>query len=242
MKTQIIHLPEVNSTNQYLSLLIKKDNPDEGVVVSTDFQKKGRGQRANSWVSERKKNILFSILLKPEFLPISQQFLLSKIVSLSIVEVLTEFITHISIKWPNDIYYIDKKIAGILIENVLLGNKIDSTVVGIGININQIKFISGLPNPISLSAITGKCYNNNELLSELLISIDKWYAKLKKGDVNEINELYYNRLYLLNKLHTFKKGNKKIAGKITGVSKVGKLIVENLQRELVEYNFKEIEF
>mgnify|MGYP003526946868 CR=1 FL=1 len=128
----------------------------EGTVVSTSFQTKGRGQLTNVWEAEEGKNILCSILLRPTALPIKSQFLISQAISVAIVDVLNTFAEDFSIKWPNDIYYKEEKIAGILIENTLSSKGIDSCIIGLGLNVNQQSFKSDAPNPISLHNIIGR--------------------------------------------------------------------------------------
>ena len=140
----------------------------EGYIVHTDFQTEGKGQRTNSWESAKDKNLLFSLLLKPLHTPISEQFRISQLCSNGIIYVLRNLISTetnlFTIKWPNDIYWKNKKLGGILIENNLQGNKIKNSTLGIGLNINQTEFPLDIPNPISLKQITGKDYNITELL------------------------------------------------------------------------------
>ena len=133
----LIHISETNSTNNYLQSLCSKQKVEELTVVVADFQTSGRGQRGNSWESDSGKNLLFSIVIFPEFLEARRQFLISQIISLAIKEELDTYTTDISIKWPNDIYWHDKKIAGILIENVLSGSTFSRAIIGMGLNINQ---------------------------------------------------------------------------------------------------------
>ena len=138
----LIHISETNSTNNYLQSLCSKQKVEELTVVVADFQTSGRGQRGNSWESDSGKNLLFSIVIFPEFLEARRQFLISQIISLAIKEELDTYTTDISIKWPNDIYWHDKKIAGILIENVLSGSTFSRAIIGMGLNINQKNFYS----------------------------------------------------------------------------------------------------
>ena len=149
------HLAETDSTNTYLQQLDADRHLPEGYIAYTDTQRAGRGQRGNSWESQPGKNLTFSLLLRPEHIPANQQFLLSQAVSLAATDVLNRYASGFSIKWPNDIYWEDKKIAGILIENVLSGSTFARSIVGIGLNINQERFISDAPNPVSLFQITG---------------------------------------------------------------------------------------
>ncbi|KAA6312566.1 Bifunctional ligase/repressor BirA, partial [termite gut metagenome] len=145
----LIRLEETDSTSRYLTTLCEHNEVEEFTIVLSHFQTAGRGQREHSWKSEAGKNLLFSMALYPSFLEVRNQFLLSQIMSLSMKEGLGEFASGFSLKWPNDIYWEEKKIGGMLIENDLVGNRIRRSIVGIGININQEKFHPSLPNPVS---------------------------------------------------------------------------------------------
>ena len=157
MNETFIHLNETHSTNSYLrELIMREKEQPEGTVVITDYQTAGRGQKGNSWESERGKNLTFSILLHPNHIPPGKQFILSQLISIAIVGVLKKYDRHFTIKWPNDIYWKEKKIAGMLIEVDLTGSSLSNAIIGIGININQRHFKSDAPNPVSLTQITGK--------------------------------------------------------------------------------------
>ncbi len=147
IKFQKNSLKEIGSTNTYLQESDKDRLLPEGTIVYCDIQRSGRGQRGNSWESEPFKNLTFSLLLRPEHIPANRQFLLSEIVSLATVDVLNRYATGFSIKWPNDIYWHDKKIAGILIENVLSGSTFSRAIIGMGLNINQKNFLQRCPQP-----------------------------------------------------------------------------------------------
>jgi BirA family biotin operon repressor/biotin-[acetyl-CoA-carboxylase] ligase len=146
-----IHLPEVDSTNNYLLRQLAQgvDYPD-GTVVYTTVQSCGRGQQGNSWESEPGRNLAFSLLLKPTFLPVTMSFALSELTALAIAETLDEYVPGFLIKWPNDIYHDDRKAVGILIENRLSGRTLSHSIVGVGVNLNQRVFRSDAPNPVSV--------------------------------------------------------------------------------------------
>lgn len=175
----LIHINETNSTNNYLQSLCSEQKVEELTVVVADFQTSGRGQRGNSWESAPGKNLLFSTVIFPEFLEARRQFLISQIISLAIKEELDTYTTDISIKWPNDIYWKEKKICGMLIENDLMGRNISQSIAGIGININQEIFHSSAPNPVSLLQITEEEHDLFEILkisccvSNLIIACSK---------------------------------------------------------------------
>ncbi len=236
-----INLVEVDSTNAFMKELVSvTDNEVEGLVVTTECQIKGRGQQGNVWESEQRKNLTFSIYLKPNVL-VQNQFVLSKVVSLGLVDFLIENgLKNVKIKWPNDIYVGSRKIAGILIENSLKNNKVDSSIVGIGLNVNQLKFSSD-NFPTSLINILGEEQNLEKLLNQLLFFIEKRYIFLKQKREESIKSDYLNYLFGLEENLSFEIDNEKVSGIIKGVSSNGKLQVE-LGSELKEFDLKEIKF
>ena len=164
----LIQLEETDSTNRYLTQKCDTEKVDEYTTVCADYQTAGKGQRGNRWESERGKNLMFSLVLYPVFLEARRQFLLSQIAALAVKEELEEWATDISIKWPNDIYWQEKKICGLLIENELASNGIARCIIGIGLNINQEIFRSDAPNPVSLKQITGCDHDRQQILNGLL--------------------------------------------------------------------------
>lgn len=167
MRENLIHLTSTSSTNEYLyDLIFRDDSLTEGLVVWSDFQTSGKGQLSNVWESEEGMNLTFSMLFFPSFLPIQSQFLLSQFVSLGIVDYLSNEVgmKDVTVKWPNDIYWKNKKIAGVLIENLLMGNSISHTIVGVGLNVNQKKFLSDAPNPVSMATATKRHFNLDDEL------------------------------------------------------------------------------
>ena len=180
----LIALDETDSTNRYISQLCNElqESVAELTTVTAEFQTAGKGQRGNTWEAERGKNLLFSFVLYPTFLEARRQFILSQIVSLSIKEELDRWSDEITIKWPNDIYWRDKKICGILIENDLSGHFIGRSISGIGININQNEFHSDAPNPVSLKQITGQEHDRYEILSHILKRVQIYYNGLQTED------------------------------------------------------------
>ena len=168
MEWKIIHIDETDSTNRYLK------GVKEGNVVVADYQTSGRGCGTNTWESERGKNMLFSVMIHPVQLPVQRQFHISMAISLAIVEALEQQIGDVSIKWPNDIYWRNAKICGILIENTLQGNRIKDSVIGVGLNVNQRAFHSDAPNPVSLWQIHGQETDREQLLRDILRNFDKF--------------------------------------------------------------------
>ncbi len=240
--SNIIYREKLSSTNDLASEMAVDNKAPEGTVIYAGEQTKGRGQRGNIWVSEPGNNLTFSIILYPEFLKADKQFMISKIISLSAARLLGLYTGSITIKWPNDIYYKNDKIAGILIENSLEGDTIQCSVAGVGININQSGFPSGLPNPISLRQITGNNYDPESILSQFCNICDDLYSKLKTGLHEEINVLYHNNIYMLNRHTGFEGPQGRFRGTIRGVDEFGRLNIEMENLEIKSFGFKEIEF
>lgn len=238
----IISLYEVESTNNYANQLILSNAADEGTVVLTHFQKKGRGQLGNQWESEAGSNLLASIILYPKFLNAGKQFLLTKIASLSIVEFLKREVSGVSIKWPNDIFVGNKKIAGILIENSIKGSNLFSSIIGIGLNLNQERFLSNAPNPVSLKQLTGKIYSVDGVASEIFDLILENYRKLELGISAEFDSAYLSFLFRNGVWNYYSKDGLSFEAKITGVAEFGQLQLEDRKGTVSEYLFKEIEF
>lgn len=211
-------------------------------MVYTAFQTEGRGQAGNKWESEKGKNLLFSIILYPSLVSAADQFLISIAVSLGICDFLDRYVSGCTIKWPNDIYLKNDKIAGILIENSLMGDSIESCVVGIGININQAEFSRSIAYPASLKNATGLEYSTDNCLKELLGDLDSRYKELLYGDREKLSGEYISRLYRLLESHSFKTGDTLFKGIITGISTSGLLIIEKYDGTKEQFSFKEVNY
>lgn len=238
----LVYLKETESTNKYLNDLCNKQCVGELTTVTTDFQTSGRGQRGNSWESERGQNLMFSFVLYPAFLKARKQFLLSQIISLAIKEELDTHVSDVSIKWPNDIYWKEKKICGILIENDLMGRNICQSIAGIGININQEEFYSPAPNPVSLYQITGKRHDVFKILKNIMIRVQSYYAKLQKGDITQITNQYEKSLFRKEGMHRYKDVDGEFLARIICVEPEGRLILEDEKQVRRAYMFKEVEY
>ncbi len=240
-----IELPFIASTNTYASELLQRENVMEGTIIYTLNQHLGRGQRGNNWESEPGKNLTFSIILKPAFLPVYKQFDLNKAISIAVVDFIQsqlEFSYSCKIKWPNDIYINDKKLGGILIENILKGNQITYSIVGIGLNINQENFHESVPNPISLKLHTGIQYDLKFLFQNLCSCIEKRYLSLRNNDSDYLNTNYLSFLYRYGFYSEYEYLGDRIIAKIIGVADQGKLILEKENGTLLSCDFKEIRF
>ncbi|MEZ5103867.1 MAG: biotin--[acetyl-CoA-carboxylase] ligase [Draconibacterium sp.] len=237
-----IVLNEIESTNNYANQLILSNAADDGTVVLAQYQTKGRGNAGNQWESEYGKNLLMSMVLFPRFLDAAKQFMISKAVSLAMVDFLKQETNFVTIKWPNDIYVEDRKIAGILIENSVMGHKLFSTVIGIGLNLNQEFFFSDAPNPVSLTQLTGKEYNINAVAERLVNLILEWYKKLETNNFTEINENYFSNLYRNEGWWKFSKQGEIFEARIIAIGEFGHLILEDLNGKVHQFGFKEVEF
>lgn len=239
----IIQIYEVDSTNNFASRLISENKGSEGTIIVAKKQISGKGQADNKWESEDGKNLTFSIILKPDFLEVACQFMISKMVSLSLMDFLKNLsIDNISIKWPNDIYIGNNKIAGILIENSIKGIVYNYAIVGIGININQTQFSSGIPNPVSLKLIFEKELNIDECLKEILDVLETRYTQLKENKFKLIDNDYLNSLYNFNIWASYIYKNQKIMAKIVGVNKFGTLLLIKEDATTIECDIKEIKY
>lgn len=191
-----IKLSETKSTNTYLARMASI--LPGATVIYTYRQTAGRGQKGNSWESEDDKNLSFSYLLKSPAIEPCRQFFISEAVSLAVVDMLSQYVPEgISIKWPNDIYYRDQKICGILIEHTLSGSSIGHSIIGVGININQERFVSDAPNPVSLKNITGDDYDLERLLREVNERIERLtdFSESDEDALKVLHERYLSRLY-----------------------------------------------
>ncbi len=238
----LIRLDEVDSTNVYASRLLKHDNPKEGTVILADYQHYGRGQRGNSWESEKGMNLTFSFILKPDFLEARKQFYLLMSISLGIIDALYKVEVHPFIKWPNDIFINQRKTGGILIENFLSGNKLMAVIAGIGINVNQISFSFAGSMATSLRTETGNYFNRDELFQLTLKNLNKWVNALYRREFGLIYKTYLIHLWLYNQWADFADAKEKIRGCIRGVSEEGQLMIEDEQGKIRIYGFKEIEY
>ena len=237
-----VFLHETNSTNSYLDELCNNSSVEELTSVYTDFQTAGRGQRGNSWESEAGKNLLFSFVVYPEFLEAHRQFYLSQVTALALHDVLSSYTEGISIKWPNDIYWKDKKICGTLIENDLTGIHISRSISGTGVNLNQERFLSDAPNPVSLCQITGNQYNPREILEQIMEKVTEYYQLLKENRTEVQETRYKEALYRKEGLHLFRDKDGDFRARIADIEPNGRLILEDEDGQTRGYLFKEVEY
>jgi BirA family biotin operon repressor/biotin-[acetyl-CoA-carboxylase] ligase len=234
----LVYMPECHSTNvEALRLLQSNTQVAEGSVIITDNQTAGRGQRGNSWESEAGKNLTFSIILKPTFLHPKDQFKLNMAVSLGLHDYLTSQVTDVKIKWPNDMMLDDKKTCGMLIENQISGQQIQSCIVGIGLNVNQESF--SLSTATSMAIKKGHVFELNEGLAELLQWIEARYLQLRAKI--ELKEEYVAALYGAGEKRSFKSGEEVFEGVISGIDSVGLLEIQVAEGKRY-FDLKQIQF
>ena len=244
----LIELKQTDSTNRYLTSLCdeRQDEVEPFTVVMADYQSAGKGQRGNSWESEAGANLTFSFVLYPSFLTAKRQFVISQIISLGIVKALRKYVEEgISIKWPNDIYYHDKKICGILVEIYLEGANLGRCVCGIGLNVNQEIFLSDAPNPVSLCAIINRKVDRMTLLQDVMEEIQSLYAQQKSDDEEMRMNLtinYFQQLYRRKGYHRYKDKEGEFSAKLLMVEPDGRLVLDDKNQRKRSYLFKEIQY
>ena len=225
--------PELPSTNDLAAELMSKSRPPEGTVVRADNQTAGHGQFGSKWLSAAGQNLLVSIILYPSWLPPERQFDLSMAVALALHDTASALYPDgsWSVKWPNDLYEGDRKIAGILIKNSISSGQIQSSVVGIGLNINQTSFDASLPNPASLALVSGKNYDTDAVAVMLFESLEHRYLQLKSGAGKAIRAGYEQILYRKDIRSEFERlpEGSHFTGIIRGVGDSGMLLVETEQ-------------
>ncbi len=234
----VVFLPQCHSTNELAKELAKKGQLPDGGIVWSDFQSKGKGQQGNVWLSEPGKNLLFTIYLKPDNLKVKDQFNLTRLISVAIAEVLADGLPGpVEIKWPNDIYVNDQKIAGILIETIISGNRIDEVFCGVGLNVNQSHF--PLPTATSCSIIAEREFDRFGLLEQILKTVEKYYEGLFTGE--QLKSKYLDNLRWLGEEHVYEADGERFNAVLGGVNEIGKvrLIVFDEPRY---FDIKEVRF
>lgn len=248
-----MYISETHSTSTLLRESYNEQLPHL-YYIRADYQTAGRGQTGNSWESERGKNLLYSSLLKYPNLHATEQWRLSMLIAITWWEVLKQHLPqeHLTIKWPNDIYYQDKKLVGILIENILQGIHIGYTIAGVGVNINQTEWRSNAPNPISMKQITSKEYNHEQLLAEWIEAMKSW----ETVSTDELSSAYLQRIYRRKGWYQYVEREVSLAptaiapantegvflAEFLGISKQGELLLRHQTGEEKSYHFKQIRF
>ncbi len=222
----IIKLDAIDSTNTFLKGMINSQTVEDFTVVTTKYQSEGKGQMGAHWTSEASKNLMFSMFVDVSKIELEHPFYISMVTALALRQSLNSFlIPQLFIKWPNDILSQNKKVCGILIENVMKRGYVNASIIGVGLNVNQMEF-EMLPNASSLKKITGSVFDTDELLDSILSSMKLYVEKLKNGNFKALKEEYESYLFRKNKPSTFKdaKGNL-FSGYIKSVKESGDLQV-----------------
>lgn len=239
-----IHLPETESTNKYA----REDVAWQGspTLITADYQTSGRGQRGNAWESEAGKNLLFTLALPTHSIKASEQFALCELISVAICDVLAQYTADIRIKWPNDIYYKDKKLCGILIEHDLEGVHLSRSLIGIGLNVNQAEFHSDAPNPITLSQILGHEVEREALLEAIIARILKLYEQYTSLaptlSRESLHERYLNLLYRRDIPAKYCDAQGTFTATLRTIEPDGRLCLEDMHGTLRSYLFKEVSY
>ncbi|WP_139925827.1 biotin--[acetyl-CoA-carboxylase] ligase [Hymenobacter sp. DG01] len=239
---QLVWLPECPSTNTEAYQLAVQNRATDGCCVITDKQTAGRGQRGNQWEAAPGENLTLSVVWHPGFLPAADQFLLSQAVALAVHDWLVTLLgpdPALRVKWPNDIFFGHQKLGGILIENTLNGPKIQHSIVGIGLNINQRQF--EVPTATSLGCLTGRAYTLPALVARLLESLERRYLQLRSGKVGALRAEYLRVLYRFQEEHEYEAAGRRFRGQIVGVDETGRLAVAT-KGELHYFDLKEIRY
>lgn len=234
---EIIRLENIGSTNDYLLSL----KTDKDVVAVTDFQSAGKGMGTNRWESEPGQNLLFSILVHPTWLHPKDQYLLSMAEALALYDVLSAYTSGITIKWPNDIYWNDRKISGTRIDGNIAKGCMSDMIIGTGININQERFLSDAPNPVSLYNITRTKHDIQLILNEIIKRFE-YYYNMAKGTPDTIHSMYLQHLYRKDGVHSYEDENGRFEAELQTVKPNGIMVLRRTDGTISEYEFKQVKF
>lgn len=236
---QVVYLSTCHSTNDVALKMASRGLVYDGALIITDNQTSGKGQRGNTWEAEASKNLTFSIVLKPSFLHITDQFYLNIVISLAITDYLSQIMDQsVKIKWPNDIYCNTNKLGGILIENSIKNNRIADSIVGIGLNVNQTNF--NVPTATSISLICNQNFDTRIVLSKLLPNIENRYFQLRNMQYDKLKKDYYQKMYKFNEWSSFF-DKEEFEGKIIGIDEIGRLLIDR-KNGLKAFDIKEVRF
>lgn len=239
----LFEFQSLESTNVRAQELLAKSKPIEGTAISAIEQYAGKGQFGSQWVSAPGENITLSIILYPTFLHPSKQFLLNRAIALGVYDFCRLTLrADLKIKWPNDIYIRDQKTGGILIQNTITAHSLSSSIVGIGLNINQTEFHPDLPNPTSWKKVTDKHFRINEIRQTLFWCLETRYLQLRAGNYDQLKSDYLAALYRYAEVADFAAHGAVFSGKITGVSDTGLLEIVDESGALRKFDFKEVRF
>lgn len=238
---RVIRLDTVDSTNTYLHAY-RGDEDEDVVVVTARHQTAGRGQGGNRWEDAEGQNLLFSIQIRPVEVAIDHQFVLAMAEALALKRALDAYADGMELKWPNDIYHRDRKLSGTLIETAVSGGRLKRMIMGTGINVNQRRFTSDAPNPVSLSQITGSDESIDHLLERILQAFGVYYRRVLEGDYAGISREYHEALYRRKGFYRYRDADGEFDAELVGVAYDGRLSLRDSEGRQRSYAFKEVEF
>ena len=249
---RLIHIPETNSTNRFVQKMIETEQLASGSIVLADFQTAGRGIGGSSWESETGKNLTFSVIYYPDEAPLRaatlglssslHPFVIAEMASLSVKYTLDKYIPDVTVKWPNDIYCGDKKIAGILIENTFFQEAITQSIIGIGLNVNQTLFLSDAPNPVSMVQVADTEFDRMHIMNDFRQVFREQSERLNNRHFAAIHADYLQVLYRKTGLHPYRDEQGPFDATIHDIKPTGHLLLKREDGRVSRYAFKEVSF
>lgn len=238
---KLVYLPETDSTMLRLKSEHFAPQPGETILLVTDYQAAGRGQRGTSWEADAGQNLLFGFVFCPDGVPVTHQFALSEALALAVCATLQTYAEGFTVKWPNDIYWHDQKVCGMLLEHTVCGAHLSQTLTGVGANINQRAFRSDAPNPISLWQIMGKEVDRAQVLEEIVRQFAQRYVFIKEKRYDLVHEEYMRHLYRREGYYEYRDKDGAFMARIVKISPLGMLTLCRADGTLGEYAFKEVQ-
>ncbi len=238
---QILKKKALASTNSYAAELLQAERLQKPTVIVAESQLQGRGQAQNQWFSKEGKSLTFSIVVFPENIQAERQFVLSQVVCLAVQETLAKYTENVAIKWPNDIYINGVKCCGVLIENAVMGAGIAHSICGIGLNVNNLEFSAGYA-ATSLARETGKTFDLDVILNEILERFENYYKKAEAREYALLNALYHRELYKIGECCKFQDKSGEFQAEVVGIDQYGQLLLKDTDEQLRTYGFKEVEW
>lgn len=242
---RLMFTEEIDSTNQWMQSRIKAGESISNLVLCADYQTSGKGLGENHWHSEKGKNLLFSLGLDAGFIAASAQFLITQIIALAVVDELSVLTQEkdFRIKWPNDIFYQEKKLGGVLISNTIRNGQLDESVIGVGLNVNQANFPEWIPRPVSLRQIVDKEFDLQEILKGILKCFSHWVDQAKSMEgIGIINNEYHQNLFRTGEWHLYEINGEIAELRIKGIGEFGMLVMETREGKTIHCDFKTIRF
>lgn len=241
-KYEVRRLETTDSTNNYLRHIALTPDIDF-LFVTAEYQTAGKGQGNNHWESENAKNLLFSMKCMPCNVGASEQYILLQTVAVAVCKVLSWYLNkQCVIKWPNDIYYGDKKLSGTLSECTLRSGCVNEFIAGVGINVNQTVFQSDAPNPVSMANIAGSTFDRNALLDDIAKEISHWFEYINNEDFDTVRTEYERLLYRRTGIHKYRDKDGIFDATYEDILRNGHLLLRRTDGNLSEYEFKEVKF